>query len=77
MCIICQKPNDFSFEHIEQEVKKLRQDQLFNKAKELKDSIKTQEQWLIGDQCDGFEKEAVARVIKYLKDVQFFLSRRM
>ena len=77
MCIICQKQNDFSFEHLEQEAKKLRTEQLGNKAKEIKDSIAKYEVWLVGDRCDGFEKQAIEQTIQYLKEAQYILSRRM
>lgn len=77
MCVICQKQSDFSLEHVEAEIKKLRQEQLLEKAKAVKNSITMQEAWLIGDRCDGFETEAVNKTIEYLKNIQYLLGRRM
>lgn len=77
MCIICQKQDDFSLQHMEAEIKKLRFDEMTNKAKQIKDSIRTQESWLKGDRCDGFEKEAVEESIGYLKRAQYLLSKYM
>lgn len=77
MCMICQKQDDFSLQHLEIEAKKLSHQQLMKKAREVKDSIKKQEIWLIGNRCDGYETKAVQDTLNYLKEVQYILSRKM
>jgi len=76
MCIICQKQDDFSFGHMEVEIKKIRRDDLATKAKQIKDSLVQQERWLLGN-CDGYERKAVEDTIQYLKSAQYLLSRYM
>lgn len=76
MCIICQKQDDFSLQHMELEIKKLRAEQRIDAAKQIKESMSQQEKWLKGN-CDGYETQAVKDTIEYLKNAQYLLSRYM
>ncbi len=77
MCMICQKPDDFSLEHMEQELKKIRKDRLESVAKEIKDSITKYEMMIKLHRGDGFEKEAMSGTLEYFRKAQYLLGRYM
>jgi hypothetical protein len=76
MCMICERSlDDFSLDHMEQEIKKLRTEERLAKAAEIKKAISQKEIWLIGDRCDGWEEKAIKENLDKLKLAAYALSR--
>lgn len=77
MCVICLKNNDFDLEHVRNEIKKLRKEELGNKARAVKDAIRKYEIWSKSEHCDGFEKAILEETLYDLKQTQYLLNQHI
>lgn len=77
MCVLCLKHNDFSLDHLESEVRKIKKQDLVKKAGAIKTALKNYEIWLNSNHLDGFERAAIEQTVENLKQAQYILSREM
>jgi len=77
MCILCLRHNDFSLDHLIEEVNKIKEKELAAKAFSIKNAIKNYEIWLASNHIDGFERAALETTLENLKQAQYILSRKM
>ena len=77
MCIVCNKPDDFDFEHMERELRQMQQAEIFKAATRIKDSIRSYQIWFDSGHISGYEQKSIGDTLEYLKKAQFLLSRYM
>lgn len=77
MCFLCRKVNDYTLTHLEEEIKKIKLEEVKIKALEIKNLISKFEILAKSSHTDGFELEILSNNIKNLKSIQYLLSRNI